>query len=125
MAAVAWMKGGMHKYYEDRYRLLCLPVPIVLKRIAGEIYAVFDGIGSAPKDMTAAQAMCDVLVTFGPCIRNAGQKDDVAEPDAQDLSLSITWRSPAQSLQALYFKSGEPIGEATMVANTATSTEFE
>jgi len=64
MAAVAWMKGTTHKFYEDRYRLLCRPVPIVVQQDRGEIFAVFDGIGSAPKGMAAAQAMCDGLVNF-------------------------------------------------------------
>lgn len=64
MAAVAWMKGTKHKFYEDRFRLLCQPVPLVSEQDRGEIFAVFDGIGSAPKGMAAAQFMCDVLVKF-------------------------------------------------------------
>ena len=64
IAAVAWIPGRTHVYYEDRFRLLCRPIPIVEKQDRGEIFAVFDGIGSAPKGMSAAQEMCDVLVDF-------------------------------------------------------------
>ena len=64
IASVAWMKGTTHKFYEDRYRLLCRPVPIVKQQERGEILAVFDGIGSAPRGMAAAQTMCDSLVIF-------------------------------------------------------------
>jgi hypothetical protein len=56
IAAVAWMKGTKHKFYEDRFRLLCLPVPLVSEQDRGEIFAVFDGIGSAPKGMAAASS---------------------------------------------------------------------
>ena len=64
IAAIAWMKGTTHKFYEDRYRMLCRSVPIVDQQNRGEIFAVFDGIGSAPKGMAAAQAMCDGLIDF-------------------------------------------------------------
>lgn len=62
-AAVAWQKGR-HSIYEDRYRLLCRPIPLVEQAGRGEIYAVCDGVGSAPKGMAAAQAVCDVLFRF-------------------------------------------------------------
>lgn len=63
-AAVAWQKGPQHRFYEDRYRLLCRPIPLILAAKRGEIYAVFDGVGSAPKGMAAAQAVCDSLTDF-------------------------------------------------------------
>ncbi len=62
-AAVAWHKGR-HSFYEDRYRILCRPIPLVEQLGRGEIYAVCDGVGSAPKGMAAAQAVCNVLVRF-------------------------------------------------------------
>lgn len=49
---------------EDRYRLLGAIIPLVAKARRGQLFAVFDGIGGAPRGMDAAQAMCDALVTF-------------------------------------------------------------
>lgn len=63
-AVVAWAKGTKHRLYEDRYRLLPISVPIVSRNNRGELFAVFDGIGSAPKGMSAAQEMADRLVFF-------------------------------------------------------------
>jgi serine/threonine protein phosphatase PrpC len=63
-AAVAWLKGTKHKFYEDRYRLLSREIPLVALQGRGELFAVFDGIGSAPKGMSAAQEMCDRLLSF-------------------------------------------------------------
>jgi PPM family protein phosphatase len=63
-AAVSWVKGTKHKFYEDRYRLLPKEVPLVKKAGRGELFAVFDGIGSAPKGMNAAQEICDRLPDF-------------------------------------------------------------
>jgi len=36
----------------------------VARQERGETFSVFDGIGSAPKGMQAAQAMCDILIKF-------------------------------------------------------------
>lgn len=63
-AAVAWLKGSKHKFYEDRYRLLGTAVPLVGKSNRGELFAVFDGMGSAPQGMQSAQYMCDMLLNF-------------------------------------------------------------
>jgi serine/threonine protein phosphatase PrpC len=63
-AVVAWAKGTKHRFYEDRYRLLPTSVPVVRKEDRGELFAVFDGIGSAPKGMSAAQEMADRLAAF-------------------------------------------------------------
>ena len=62
-AVVGWDKCTRHPY-EDRFRLLCRPVPIVVSACRGELFSVCDGVGSAPKGMAAAQAVCDVLVRF-------------------------------------------------------------
>jgi PPM family protein phosphatase len=67
-AAVSWLKGTKHKLYEDRYRLLPKEVPLIRNAGRGELFGVFDGIGSAPKGMNAAQEMCDRLPDF---FRNA------------------------------------------------------
>jgi PPM family protein phosphatase len=64
LVAVAWLRGAKHKFYEDRYRCLSRTVPLVKNHSRGELFAVFDGIGSAPKGMAAAQEMCDCLVEF-------------------------------------------------------------
>jgi PPM family protein phosphatase len=63
-AAVAWMKGTKHKFYEDRYRMLSKEIPLVESRHRGELFAVFDGIGSAPRRREAAQEMCNYLLRF-------------------------------------------------------------
>jgi serine/threonine protein phosphatase PrpC len=63
-AAVAWLKGVKHKFYEDRYRLLSNETPLVCRMNRGEIFAVFDGIGSAPEGMRSAQTMCDILLDY-------------------------------------------------------------
>lgn len=63
-AAVGWQKGPKHTHYEDRYRLLCAPVPLVVAADRGEILAVCDGVGSAPRGMSAAQEICDTLLRF-------------------------------------------------------------
>ena len=63
-ASVAWIKGTKHKFHEDRYRILSKDIPLVGGQDRGELFAVFDGIGSAPKGRQAAQEMADTLVNF-------------------------------------------------------------
>jgi serine/threonine protein phosphatase PrpC len=63
-AAVAWLKGTKHRYYEDRYRMLSNDIPLVQQKRRGEIFAVFDGIGSAVRGRDAAQEMTDQLIRF-------------------------------------------------------------
>jgi serine/threonine protein phosphatase PrpC len=63
-SAVAWLKGSKHSFYEDRYRLLSKEIPLFTDQVRGELFAVFDGIGSATKGRDAAQEMADCLVKF-------------------------------------------------------------
>lgn len=63
-AAVAFSKGPKHKQYEDRYSLFPLAKPVVKRQGRGEIFAVFDGIGSAPEGMHSAQHMCDAVLSY-------------------------------------------------------------
>ncbi len=63
-AAVAWLKGTKHRYYEDRYRMLSSDIPLVQQKSRGEVFAVFDGIGSASRGRDAAQEMTDQLIRF-------------------------------------------------------------
>lgn len=65
-AAVSWMKNAKSssKPYEDRYRMLTEDIPLVGKSGRGELFAVLDGMGSAPKGMAAAQAVTDCLLDF-------------------------------------------------------------
>lgn len=65
-AAVSWLKSPKHPY-EDRYRLLTSDIALVSRAHRGELFGVFDGIGSAPMGMAAAQAMADSLVDFLRC----------------------------------------------------------
>lgn len=62
-AAVSWLGSPLHPY-EDRFRLLPKEIPLVGKADRGELFAVFDGISSAPKGMGAAQAMADSLLAW-------------------------------------------------------------
>lgn len=77
-AAVAWMKGTKHKFYEDRYRLLSQDIPLVQRSNRGEIFAIFDGIGGAPEGRRAAQQMSDHLISFI-------QEPDRFTPDAEGM----------------------------------------
>lgn len=63
-ASVAWLKGTKHRFYEDRYRILSREIPLVGQQDRGELFAVFDGIGSAPKGREAAQKMADIMLEF-------------------------------------------------------------
>jgi PPM family protein phosphatase len=62
--AVAYLKGTKHKIYEDSFRMLPREIPLVGQCRRGEIFAVFDGIGSAPEGRHAAQHMADRLISF-------------------------------------------------------------
>lgn len=62
-AAVSWLASPKHPY-EDRFRLLPQEIPLVKKANRGEIFAVLDGIGSAPLGMSAAQSVADSLIEF-------------------------------------------------------------
>lgn len=62
--AAACLKGTRHHVYEDAYRMLPRDVPLVKDLERGEIFGVFDGIGSASKGKEAAQAMADILLSF-------------------------------------------------------------
>ena len=65
-AAVSWLKNAKstQKPYEDRYRLLTKDIPVVGKSGRGELFAVLDGIGGAPRGMQAAQAVADCMLDF-------------------------------------------------------------
>lgn len=63
-SAVAWEKGARHKAYDDRYRILCRSIPVVDHAARGEIIAICDGVGSAPRGASAAQVVCDSLLPF-------------------------------------------------------------
>ncbi|MBF0399017.1 MAG: protein serine/threonine phosphatase 2C family protein [Desulfobacterales bacterium] len=56
------IKGINHRRNEDRYRMLGNKSPQIKKMNRGELFAVFDGMSSAPKGPEAAQFMCDSLL---------------------------------------------------------------
>lgn len=62
-ACVAWLPSPHHRY-EDRYRMLPVSIPLVAEAARGELHGVFDGVGSAPRGMAAAQFMADCLIRF-------------------------------------------------------------
>ncbi|MBF0231788.1 MAG: protein serine/threonine phosphatase 2C family protein [Desulfamplus sp.] len=58
------IKGINHRRNEDRYRMLGNKSPQIKRMNRGELFAVFDGMGSAPKGAEAAQLMCDSLMSI-------------------------------------------------------------
>jgi serine/threonine protein phosphatase PrpC len=54
-------KGGP---CEDRYRILDGGVPLVARAGRGQLFAVMDGVGDAPRGMNAAQLLADRLLDF-------------------------------------------------------------
>ena len=56
------IKGKHHRFNEDRICMLGNKAPKIRQMNYGEMFAVFDGMGSAPKGTDAAQHMCDVLM---------------------------------------------------------------
>lgn len=62
-AAVSWLSSPSH-LYEDRYRLLSRDIPLVAKSGRGELFAVCDGISSAPLGRSSAQTVVDALLAF-------------------------------------------------------------
>ena len=91
-AAVSWLKNAKstRKPYEDRYRLLSKNIPLVGRSGRGELFAVMDGIGGAPRGMQAAQAVADCLLEFY-------RKPDEITPDAAGLNQLLL-----QTNQAIY-----------------------
>jgi PPM family protein phosphatase len=74
-AAASYLKGTNHKYYEDSFRMLPRDISLVKQKKRGELFAVFDGIGSAPEGRHAAQEIAESLLRF------------FREPDAYSASL--------------------------------------
>ena len=62
--SVSWSLGTKHRLYKDRYCILSRDVPLVARAGRGETFAVFDGIGSAPRGMFAAQEMAAWMARF-------------------------------------------------------------
>ena len=70
--AVLWFKGATHRHYEDRFRMLSGDVPLVAGSPVGQVFAVADGVGSAPLGMSAAQHLCDRLTAlYGGSVERA------------------------------------------------------
>jgi serine/threonine protein phosphatase PrpC len=63
-AAYVNVQGVKSRPCEDRFRLLDARVPIVRSAERGFLYAVMDGVGSAPKALRAAQHVADRLIDF-------------------------------------------------------------
>lgn len=79
---LAWgvesLQGKKARPNEDRYRLLHADIPLIAQAHKGQLFAVFDGIGSAPRGGEAAQKMCDDLILFF-------REGTSCKPDAQSL----------------------------------------
>ena len=56
--------GKTHKINEDSYRLLGNTIPLIAKAGRGQLFAVFDGMGSAPRGGEAANIMSSCLIDF-------------------------------------------------------------
>lgn len=78
-ASAAWRKGIKHKFYEDRFRILSSDIPLVKEQGRGELFGVFDGIGSAPKGRQAAQEMADRLLDFFMQTKKFGASSEALE----------------------------------------------
>jgi PPM family protein phosphatase len=61
-AAVACSKGPKHSRYEDSYTIFPKAKKIVSRLNRGEIFAVFDGIGSAPEGGRSAEYMSSNII---------------------------------------------------------------
>lgn len=84
--AVGWAQGRSHAAYEDRYRMLTHHIPLVAEKNVGEILAVCDGVGSAPRGVQAAQTVVDVLLsvfttaTTEPVSAHVAREGDAIDP---------------------------------------------
>jgi hypothetical protein len=56
-------QGVKSRPCEDRFRVLDARVPLVRNARRGFLYAVMDGVGSAPKALRAAQHVADRLTS--------------------------------------------------------------
>ena len=90
-AAVGWAQGRSHHTYEDRFRLLTSYIPLVATSGRGDLVAVFDGVGSAPQGMQAAQALADALLGFYT----------VARPVVGSSGQACSWKTPARGCYKL------------------------
>lgn len=83
-ATVSWLRNtkSSQKPYEDRYRLLAKEISLVGQSGRGELFAVLDGIGGAPRGMQAAQAVADCLLDFY-------RKPDEVAPDGSGLNILL------------------------------------
>lgn len=99
-AAVGWAQGRSHHTYEDRFRLLTSYIPLVATSGRGDLVAVFDGVGSAPQGMQAAQALADALLGFytvaRPVVGSSGQACGLSENELlEDLGARLLQASAA------------------------------
>ncbi len=103
-AGVHSIKGLNHHFNEDRYRLLGGDVPIVRQANRGHLFAVMDGVGSAPKGMRAAQFVADKLTEF---------YSDPRIPDTTD-GIAGLLKAASDEIYAwgLMPGSGQPLGAA-------------
>jgi len=62
-AVVSWLASPSHPY-EDSSSILSRDVPLVRSAKKGELFAVFDGIGSAPEGGRSARTMAASLSQF-------------------------------------------------------------
>lgn len=63
-AAPFQIQGRKTRPSEDRYRLLGSTVPLVARSNRGHLYAVMDGVGTAPLGRRTAQLVADRLIEF-------------------------------------------------------------
>ena len=62
-AAVSWLASPSHPY-EDSSSILSREVPLVNSSNRGELFAIFDGIGSTPEGGRSARTMATSLPQF-------------------------------------------------------------
>ena len=125
-AAFRSEQGKKSRPCEDRYRVLDARVPIVRQAQRGFLYAVMDGVGSAPKALRAAQhiadrllafyadpaipataqALHDLLMTINREIRDWGVMDGTDRPLGA-AAATVAWFTPRHNL--VLFQSGDTV----------------
>jgi len=87
-AAVSWLASPSHPY-EDSSSILSRELPLVRSAKKGELFAVFDGIGSAPEGGRSARTMTASLPRFFKESADATSDEDLLIKILQATNLEI------------------------------------
>ncbi len=87
--AAAFCLASPQHTYEDSYRLLPKEIPLVGAANRGELFAVFDGIGSAPEGGHSARTMAASLPQFFKESADITAADEILKKILQRTNLEI------------------------------------